>query len=71
MKLIGFTVVDDASGLIVGFRRTAGKAFDLRDKYVGREMAVLVAKLTLEEILVLERAEAGRSPVAFSLSQAC
>jgi len=67
MRLNGYTV--QSGGLILGWRRTAGKAFDLADTYVGQDVQVLFGQHTLTEIEAIERCEASRlrSPIAFKI----
>ena len=67
-KLQGYTIVDQ-SGLILGFRAAAHKAWDRRDLYEQRGISVTVyaAQLSLEEVNALERAEASRGPLAMQM----
>jgi hypothetical protein len=69
MLVPGYTVHENSSGLVVGWRKTAAKAFDLADSYAPRDMNVLFGKMSLEAILEIERCEAGRlrSPIALQL----
>jgi len=67
MKLNGYTV--QSGGLILGWRRTASKAFDLADTYVNQDVQVLFGQHTLEEIEAIERCEQSRlrSPIALQI----
>jgi len=69
MKLNGYTV--RSGQLILGWRRTAQKAFDLADTYGGRHVQVLFGQHTLDEIQAIERQEQTRinSPIGLDLQE--